>query len=180
MAFSLATLTRVLAATAALVGQAQALEKGVDAPSPWGAEYAPDVVEPGTVEGTPKPMKIFAAPTYSSEARLAADFFIRAMPLGASITQGVASTDGNGYRKYFRDQLRFNGWKVNMVGSKQDGTMNDRVRIYPVLALLLPNNREATPALTHPHRITKATRDGSSTRSTMRPDAVSACTPTWS
>ena len=103
-------------------------KKGADAPSPWGADYAPDVVEPGTVEGTPKPVTIFGAPTYSDKARLAADFFIRAMPLGASITQGVASTDGNGYRKYFRDQLRFNGWKVNMVGSKQDGTMNDRVR----------------------------------------------------
>lgn len=126
MALSLATLTRVLAAATALLGQAHA--KGVDAPSPWGAEYAPDVVEPGTVEGVPKPMKIFGAPTFSESAQLAADFFIRAMPLGASITQGVASTDGNGYRKYFRDQLRFNGWKVNMVGSKQDGTMNDRVR----------------------------------------------------
>lgn len=143
MAFSLATLTRVLVATTALLGNAHA--KGEDAPSAWGAEYAPDVVEPGTVEGTPKPMKIFGAPTFSESAQLAADFFIRAMPLGASITQGVASTDGNGYRKYFRDQLRFNGWKVNMVGSKQDGTMNDRVR---TTALLL--FREEVAALTSP------------------------------
>lgn len=43
----------------------------------------------------------------------AADFFLRIMPLGASITQGYASTDGNGYRKHLRDRLRFAGWKVN-------------------------------------------------------------------
>lgn len=48
------------------------------------------------------------------------------MPLGASITQGVASTDGNGYRKWLRSQLRFKGWKVNMVGSKLDGDMADK------------------------------------------------------
>jgi hypothetical protein len=56
-------------------------------------------------------------------------FFLRVMPLGASVTQGVASTDGNGYRKWLREELRYQGWPVNMVGSKQDGTMRDRVSL---------------------------------------------------
>ncbi|KAK4182717.1 hypothetical protein QBC35DRAFT_546288 [Podospora australis] len=58
--------------------------------------------------------------------RAAQDFYLRIMPLGASITEGVHSTDHNGYRKWLRLQLRYRGWKVNMVGTKQDGTMNDR------------------------------------------------------
>ncbi|KAK3315918.1 carbohydrate esterase family 3 protein [Apodospora peruviana] len=58
--------------------------------------------------------------------RAAKDFYLRVMPLGASITQGSASSDGNGYRKWLRAQLRFKGWNVNMVGSKQDGSMADK------------------------------------------------------
>ncbi|KAM0547807.1 hypothetical protein ACHAPJ_010269 [Fusarium lateritium] len=54
------------------------------------------------------------------------DFYLRVMPLGASITQGYLSTDNNGYRKWLRSQLRYKGWKVNMVGSKQNGDMKDR------------------------------------------------------
>ena len=54
-------------------------------------------------------------------------FYLRILPLGASITWGMKSTDGNGYRKALRDQLRFDGWNVNMVGSRSNGTMNDRV-----------------------------------------------------
>ncbi|KAK4461303.1 hypothetical protein QBC42DRAFT_330084 [Cladorrhinum samala] len=57
--------------------------------------------------------------------RAAKDFFLRIMPLGASITQGFGSTDGTGYRKLLRSRLRFAGWKVNMVGSKRDGGMAD-------------------------------------------------------
>ncbi|EXK87540.1 hypothetical protein FOQG_08887 [Fusarium oxysporum f. sp. raphani 54005] len=57
--------------------------------------------------------------------RAAKDFYLRVMPLGASITQGYKSSDGNGYRKWLRSQLRFHGWKVNMVGSERDGTMAD-------------------------------------------------------
>ncbi|KAK3299621.1 PLC-like phosphodiesterase [Chaetomium fimeti] len=53
-------------------------------------------------------------------------FYLRIPPLGASITWGQGSTDGNGYRKHLRDQLRFDGWNVNMVGSRSGGTMNDR------------------------------------------------------
>ncbi|KAB5542692.1 hypothetical protein GE09DRAFT_1136165 [Coniochaeta sp. 2T2.1] len=60
--------------------------------------------------------------TFSKRAE---DFYLRILPLGASITQGFASTDGNGYRKHLRNFLRFQGWKVNMVGTKHDGTMAD-------------------------------------------------------
>lgn len=61
-------------------------------------------------------------------SRAAQDFYLRLMPLGASITQGVQSSDGNGFRKLLRQQLRWKGWKVNMVGTKQNGNMVDNVR----------------------------------------------------
>ncbi len=47
------------------------------------------------------------------------------MPLGASITYGQASTDGNGYRSSLRSQLSAVGNPINMVGSRQAGTMRD-------------------------------------------------------
>ncbi|RSM12379.1 hypothetical protein CEP52_002563 [Fusarium oligoseptatum] len=50
---------------------------------------------------------------------------LRVMALGASIVFGVGSTDGNGFRKLLRDQLRFSGYKVDMVGTKNGGTMKD-------------------------------------------------------
>lgn len=53
------------------------------------------------------------------------------MPLGASITQGFntvehpdESTD-IGYRLPLREWLRFNGWEVNMIGSKENGDFAD-------------------------------------------------------
>jgi len=52
-------------------------------------------------------------------------FYLRICPLGASITNGYESSDGNGYRKHLRDQLRWSGWAVNMVGSLDSGTMNN-------------------------------------------------------
>ncbi|GAB1203896.1 hypothetical protein APSETT445_002538 [Aspergillus pseudonomiae] len=54
-------------------------------------------------------------------------FTLRIMPLGASITYGYQSTDGNGYRRWLRQQLRHSGWWVNMVGSHPNdtSTMND-------------------------------------------------------
>ncbi|CAM1507911.1 Fc.00g047590.m01.CDS01 [Cosmosporella sp. VM-42] len=58
--------------------------------------------------------------------RRAEDFFLRIMPLGASITFGLTSSDNNGYRKGLRDQLRFDGWQVNMVGSVKNGNMVDK------------------------------------------------------
>jgi lysophospholipase L1-like esterase len=50
---------------------------------------------------------------------------LRIMPLGASITAGYRSTDGNGYRKYLWEQLRYEGWEVDMVGSLRSGDMQD-------------------------------------------------------
>lgn len=47
------------------------------------------------------------------------------MPLGASITDGLLSTDGNGYRKPLRDMLVHDGFTVDMVGSRQSGNMTD-------------------------------------------------------
>lgn len=54
-------------------------------------------------------------------------FLLRIMPLGASITNGYGSTDHNGYRKALRQQLRYEGWQVNMIGSLRNGTMHDNV-----------------------------------------------------
>ncbi|KAK4236073.1 carbohydrate esterase [Achaetomium macrosporum] len=50
---------------------------------------------------------------------------LRMMPLGASITYGQASSDGNGYRQALRTQAVGAGNAVNMVGSRQAGTMAD-------------------------------------------------------
>ncbi|KPM43872.1 hypothetical protein AK830_g2687 [Neonectria ditissima] len=50
---------------------------------------------------------------------------LRLMPLGASITNGKGSDDGNGYRKYLRDLLVADGNKVDMVGSLDSGDMDD-------------------------------------------------------
>ncbi|KPM38628.1 hypothetical protein AK830_g7923 [Neonectria ditissima] len=59
----------------------------------------------------------------------ARDFYLRIMPVGASIVKGWPIKDsdptGNGFRKYVRDQLRFDKWKVNMVGSQNHGSMAD-------------------------------------------------------
>ncbi|KAK4150065.1 carbohydrate esterase [Chaetomidium leptoderma] len=51
---------------------------------------------------------------------------LRIMPLGASITYGTASSDGNGYRLPLRTRITTTaGNAVNMVGSRQSGTMRD-------------------------------------------------------
>ena len=47
------------------------------------------------------------------------------MPLGASITYGTRSSDGNGYRKDLREMLVADGYAVDMVGSRKAGTMKD-------------------------------------------------------
>lgn len=81
-------------------------------------------------------------------------FYLRIAPLGASITNGYLSSDGNGYRKHIRDQLRSNGWPVNMVGSLATGTMHDNdneghkgLRIEEVMQQGLPHIIEAQPNL---------------------------------
>lgn len=61
------------------------------------------------------------------QARGTKPFMLRILPLGASITQGYKSEDGNGYRKWLRQQLRYAGWEVDMIGSKKTGTMHDNV-----------------------------------------------------
>ncbi|GAP85893.1 putative GDSL-like lipase acylhydrolase [Rosellinia necatrix] len=59
------------------------------------------------------------------EAGFGGGMWLRIMPLGASITYGVKSTDGNGYRKVLRDKIVAYGNDVNMVGSRRNGTMED-------------------------------------------------------
>lgn len=44
---------------------------------------------------------------------------LRLMPLGGSITYGVGSSDGHGYRKVLRDMLIIDGYNVDMVGSRK-------------------------------------------------------------
>lgn len=50
---------------------------------------------------------------------------LRIMPLGASITWGLESTDGNGYREAVRQRLVDGGNRVDMVGSRRHGKMRD-------------------------------------------------------
>ncbi|CVL04004.1 related to acetylxylan esterase [Fusarium proliferatum] len=50
---------------------------------------------------------------------------LRLMPLGGSVTYGVGSSDGNGYRKVLQDLLLANGYKVCMVGSRKAGLMHN-------------------------------------------------------
>lgn len=47
------------------------------------------------------------------------------MPLGASITWGSKSSHGNGYWEYLREFLTEAGYDVDMVGSRQSGSMVD-------------------------------------------------------
>ncbi|KAL0936022.1 gdsl-like lipase acylhydrolase [Colletotrichum truncatum] len=50
---------------------------------------------------------------------------LRIMPLGASITYGLTSSDGNGYREKLRNALIADGNPVDMVGFHPNGTMED-------------------------------------------------------
>ncbi|CDM32879.1 CAZyme family CE3 [Penicillium roqueforti] len=59
------------------------------------------------------------------QARDTKPFPLRILPLGASITMGYKSPDGNGYRKWLRQQLRYAGWEVDMIGTMKNGTMHD-------------------------------------------------------
>jgi hypothetical protein len=62
--------------------------------------------------------------------RRADDNLLRIMPLGASFTQGIDQSvlpvNQAGYRKLLRDQLRYWGYPVNMIGSKSNGDFRDR------------------------------------------------------
>ncbi|KAH7327193.1 SGNH hydrolase-type esterase domain-containing protein, partial [Rhexocercosporidium sp. MPI-PUGE-AT-0058] len=63
--------------------------------------------------------------TGALQSRAKKPFDLRIAALGTSIINGYLSTDGNGFRKYLRDELRLEGWKVNMVGSVNTGSMKD-------------------------------------------------------
>jgi hypothetical protein len=108
-----------------------------DGLSPYGNGHAPDVIDVTAVNHQTHDYvdldqndfdnRTVTDQTLGLDRRAAKDFYLRVMPLGASITQGYKSSDGNGYRKWLRAQLRYKGWKVNMVGSQKDGTMADSV-----------------------------------------------------
>jgi lysophospholipase L1-like esterase len=67
-----------------------------------------------------------SAPPRAAAARAAvASAPVRVMPLGASITFGTRSPDGNGYRQMLRRRLIAAGLKVEFVGSRRSGTMAD-------------------------------------------------------
>lgn len=50
---------------------------------------------------------------------------LRLMPLGGSVTYGVGSSTGNGYREYLRDMLIAQGYNVNLIGSRKSGSMSN-------------------------------------------------------
>ncbi|KAI1037776.1 hypothetical protein LB503_009411 [Fusarium chuoi] len=50
---------------------------------------------------------------------------LRLMPLGGSVTYGVGSLDGNGYRKVLQNLLLANGYEICMVGSRKAGSMDN-------------------------------------------------------
>ncbi|KAH8891447.1 hypothetical protein GQ53DRAFT_865088 [Thozetella sp. PMI_491] len=112
---------------------------GGEGPSPWPSGFGPDVIQIPDAMASPYFANITTLngtedtavsgtdgeqPHFVLDGR-ASDFYLRIMPLGASIVWGQASTDGNGFRKYVRDQLRVSGWNVNMVGSVSSGNMHD-------------------------------------------------------
>jgi hypothetical protein len=55
------------------------------------------------------------------------NFPLRILPLGASITWGQKSSDGNGYRGHLRDMLQKRSTVVDMVGTVKSGNMPDNV-----------------------------------------------------
>ncbi|MFE5792246.1 ricin-type beta-trefoil lectin domain protein [Streptomyces sp. NPDC056503] len=60
-----------------------------------------------------------------SAARPAASPALRVMPLGDSITWGVGSSSGNGYRDPLWNRLAAKGHPLDFVGSGRNGTMSD-------------------------------------------------------
>lgn len=57
-------------------------------------------------------------------------FTLRILPLGASITWGQGSSDGNGYREHLRGLLEQRGTIADMVGTVHSGKMPDNVSFY--------------------------------------------------
>lgn len=52
---------------------------------------------------------------------------LKIMPLGASITAGFKSEDGNGYRETLYNHLTSKKWNFEFVGSIDNGTMKNNV-----------------------------------------------------
>ena len=63
---------------------------------------------------------------------------LRILCVGASITFGVGSTDGNGYRRDLRDLLEHAGSTVHYVGTQSSGNMKNKPEQRPEL---LPHMR---------------------------------------
>lgn len=81
---------------------------------------------------------------------------VRIMPLGASITWGTSSTDGNGYREALRRHLVDDaGVAVDLVGSQRSGTAAD-------------NDNEGHPG----HRIDAVAAGADAWLAAARPDVV--------
>ncbi|MGW2638424.1 ricin-type beta-trefoil lectin domain protein [Streptomyces sp. NPDC001348] len=64
------------------------------------------------------------APPFTGQAA-AAPTALRLMPMGDSITWGVGSPSGNGYRGFLWNQLSADGHTLDFVGSGRAGTMPD-------------------------------------------------------
>jgi lysophospholipase L1-like esterase len=64
-------------------------------------------------------------PPPSAVRAAAAPATLRLMPLGDSITWGVGSPSGNGYRGFLWNQLAAEGHALDFVGSGRGGTMSD-------------------------------------------------------
>lgn len=71
--------------------------------------------------GTPKPTR---SRSYTNQTNSHRKPHIRLMPLGGSITYGSKSSSGNGYRKPLYDLLVADGYHIEMLGSRQAGTMS--------------------------------------------------------
>ncbi|MFF1478443.1 ricin-type beta-trefoil lectin domain protein [Streptomyces sp. NPDC058301] len=61
----------------------------------------------------------------SAAGAAAAPAALRLMPLGDSITWGVGSASGNGYRGFLWNRLAAEGHALDFVGSGRNGTMSD-------------------------------------------------------
>jgi hypothetical protein len=68
---------------------------------PWGNGDVSDDIE------THQDLSLNYTQVQDLRGRAAKDFYLRIMPLGASITEGSNAAAGNGYRKHIRDQLRY-------------------------------------------------------------------------
>ncbi|WP_435172327.1 ricin-type beta-trefoil lectin domain protein [Actinacidiphila sp. bgisy145] len=74
--------------------------------------------------GVLAPNALAAAPA-AAPASAAQPAALRVMPLGDSITWGVGSSAGNGYRVPLRDELTGEGHTLDYVGGLQSGSMAD-------------------------------------------------------